>query len=216
MTLELALPETELFLPESLIGQGAVREAYICGDFVLKVMKPDLHIRKKMFMGRVEIPAEQYLKKRYKIDDFNTYEFTQYLQLMQRVPAYLLDNFSKIIGIKEIQGRSVSINELVRDADGSISRTLADNGPVGDAGFWEKMDELEKFFLDARILHLGIDDRNILVRIDEGTLPVIIDYKRMGKNVRPRTIGMFFAYGRAAKTRKKFQAIRNKYKSPMQ
>ncbi|MBW3002262.1 PhoP regulatory network YrbL family protein [Candidatus Woesearchaeota archaeon] len=214
MTLELALPETELFLPENMIGQGAVREAYICGDFVLKVMKPNLHIRKKVFMGRVEIPAEQHLKKRYKIDDFNTYEFTQYLQLMQKVPAYLLNSFAKIIGVKEIQGRSVSINDLVRDTDGSISRTLADNGPIADEEFWERMGELEQFFLREEILHLGVDDRNILVRTtEEGTLPVIIDYKRMGKNVRPRTIGMLFAYGRAAKTRKKFQAMREKYKS---
>jgi hypothetical protein len=215
MTLELALPDTEIFVPENRIGQGAVRKAYVCGEYLLKVIKQDIYIRKKMLFGQRKIPTEEFIKKRYKIDDFNIYEFAQYMQLMQRVPAYLRDSFAKIIGVKQIQGRSVSINDLVRDADNSISRTLEDNGPLNDVGFWKRMDELEKFFLDEKILHLGIDERNILVRrAEEAVLPVVSDYKRMGKNVRPRTIGMLFAYGRTAKTRKKFRLMREKYKSP--
>lgn len=212
MTLELALPETELFLPENMIGQGTVREAYRCGDFVLKVIKP--RILKRVGRQRIEVDASQFLRMRYEIEDFNRYEFEQYQKLMQRIPAHLLDSFAKIIKVKEVRGRSVSINELVRDEDHSISRTLADNGPVYNTEFWERLSEIEQFFLAEKILHLGIDDKNVLVKTtEEGTLPVMIDYKRIGKQVSPRTLGMLFAYGRARKVQKEFHKLRKQYKS---
>ncbi len=212
MTLELTLPKTGIFVKENLIGRGAIREAYLSEDFVLKVMQPNARINKKMHFHRVSIPTQEFVRNRYQIEDFNRYEFEQYRRLIQQVPANLLDSFARILGVKEVQGRSTSINELVTDADGSISRTLADNGPISEKEFWDRVDELEQFFLERGILHLGFDERNIVVRRKDEVLPVIVDYKRMGKNVHPRTIGMLFSYGIRRKIKYKFRKVREKYK----
>jgi hypothetical protein len=214
MTLELTLSKTGVFVPENKIGEGAIREVYVSGNLVLKVMKPDARISKKMLFGRASFQTQDFVRNRYGIDDFNRYEFEQYQKLMLQVPADLLDSFSRVLGIKQIQGRSTSIHELVTDADTSISRELKEHGPVDDAGFWERMDKLEQFFLEREILHLGFDERNIVVKSTaDKTLPVIIDYKRLGKKVRPRTLGMLFSFGIRRKIKYKFGLLREKYQS---
>jgi len=211
MTLDLKLPKKDIFVPENKIEEGAIRETYISGDFVLKVMKPDARISKKLLFRRVSLLTQEFVRRRYGINDFNRYEFEQYQRLIQQVPANLLDSFSRILGVKQIKGRSTSIQELVTDADDGISRELKKHGLVDDAEFWERMDELEQFFLERGILHLGFDERNVVVRRNDGVIPVIVDYKRMGKNVRPRTIGMLFSYGIRRKIKYKFREIREKY-----
>ena len=197
---------------EDRIGGGAYREVYREGNLAIKVLKP--YVKKDYGLFSINFPAFLYTKIQFGIEDFNKFEYDNYRQMIGLVPLELRDSFAKIIRVEQNQNGSLSINELVTDADGCVSKTLKQYGEVRNSKFWERFNELEQLFLSNNISLFDINSENILVKeLENGdTTPVLVDYKRFGTRTYPFQFGLLTESGVRKKIKRRFARIRDSYR----
>jgi hypothetical protein len=189
------------------IGEGRYRDVYAVGNEAVKVIKQ--FIRKDYGLFRIDYPAPFYIKHKFGIEDFNRFELDSYNQLMKHVPPGYTDSFSRIHRVVQKEGRSISISDLIRDSDGTLSKSLSDHGPVKDLEFWRRMSALRTLLLDNEIHLMDITGENIMVKkTEEYALPVIVDYKRYGTNTYPFQFWMLSKNEREKRIQRRFMRLR--------
>jgi hypothetical protein len=160
------------------IAEGRYREVFREGKYAVKVVKP--YIRKAW--GWVNLPTRLYARVAFGNTDLNALEYNNYRNCIELLPVNIRDRFLPIMGVSETQTGSMCRCELVTNADGSISKTLAEHGHVRDKYFWFKLGEVENALLKWEIPYFNISDKNLLVRKDGiDCYPLFVDHKRMGK-----------------------------------
>ena len=142
------------------------------------------------------------------------YEYGNYLWVIGKVPEEMRGSFAQIFEVAKSNGKSISINELVVNADGRVSKTLRDYGPVSDPVFWERLQKLEELFLSKNIPYFDIRAKNILVKeLEDGhMIPVLIAYKRVGIRTYPLQLNLLTKAGMSMRIIKKFLRLRELYK----
>ena len=171
--------------PKIKIGEGKFREVYaLDNNIALKLLKGTF-LKKYSFFS-ISLPTAEYTKYKFGIDDFNVHEYETFQKFIDFIPQNYQTSFAKPLMVGEFLGRSAIITQLVKNIDGSISKSLKNHGTINDPNFWRKFDELEQILSDNKIYMLDIHDINILVQYsDSGTVPVFFDYKRLGNQTYP-------------------------------
>lgn len=194
------------------IGEGQYREVFRSDPFVIKKLKRFLFKRRGQKMA--PFPLQSYVRKKYGIDDFNQHEFAHYQMLAEVVPARLRDNFNPIHWAGHFQGHSLSLSDLVLNADGSLAQTMVHTGPIRESGFWRVLDEMEIFLLDHKLYFTGLSSDNILVcKREEGWQPVMVDYKWLGGEAYPCQFWLRCRAGLENKIRHKFLKMKQLFQS---
>ena len=194
------------------ISEGRFRDVYRYNDLVVKKPKP--YIIKRFRFIEVRIPTALYTLVNYAIRDLNKYEYKQYQSIISKIPPDLHKCFAKVHEPIKNKRTSYSINQLVIDHGGQISKTLSEHGKVKDKQFWSLIDELEKRFSENRIFYFSVGSPNICVnrQADGRLIPVLIDYKRSGIRTFWRQLPLFFPYFSRQKMRRRFQKLREQFK----
>ena len=197
---------------ENRIGEGKYRVVYRHSDYAFKVLKP--YVKKDYGPFHVKFPTSLYVKSKFGIIDFNKHEYDNYLGIISQVPEEMRDSFTQIFEVFYIDRKSISINELVINADGQISKTLRGHGPVKDPVFWERLQKLEDLFLSRNIPYFDIRDKNIAVKQskDGHMIPVFIAYKRVGIRTYPLQLHLLTNCGISRRIKRRFLRIRELYK----
>jgi hypothetical protein len=107
-----------------------------------------------------------------------------------------------------------SIQQLVIDHGGQISKALLEYKKVSDEHFWNLIDELENRFIENRIYFFSGLSSNICVKkqADERLIPVLIDFKRCGRRTFWYQPPLFFPYFFRLKMQRRFERIREQFK----
>ena len=194
------------------ISEGRFRDVYRYNDLVIKKPKP--YIIKRFRSIEVRIPTALYTLVNYAIRDFNKYEYKQYQSIVSKIPSDLHKCFAKVHKPIKNKRTSYSINQLVIDHGGQISKTLSEHGKVKDKQFWSLIAELEKQFSENRIFYFSVGSPNICVnrQADGRLIPVLIDYKRSGIRTFWRQLPLFLPYFSRQKMRRRFQKLREQFK----
>ncbi len=193
------------------IGEGVYRDVYRYTDFAVKKSKP--HVVKKALFVNVPVPMSVYSLLRFGIRDLNEYEYNQYQSIISLTPVRLHRCFARVHNQIKNGKACYSINELVMDHDGQVSKTLFEYGKIEDEQFWKTLDDLENVFLDKKIYYLSIGPHNICVNKQAGgqLVPVLIDYKRIGVRTFWHQLLLYIPYFIRLKARRRFQRMRKRF-----
>lgn len=193
------------------IGEGKHRVVYQLGGLAIKVLKPSIQIRLGPYSFR--IPTWLYALYRNGLFDLNTAEHAHYQHIIAGVPTHLKDSFAEVYNVIQVNGTSMSICELVRNYDGAIAKTLAENGQVSDTGFWKRYNEVEKFLLSKGVFYTEAWPNNISVKVsrDGSMIPVLFDYDLIGLRSYPLKIDMVFKSHSRKKVKRRFEKIRKSF-----
>ncbi|VVB73264.1 Uncharacterised protein [uncultured archaeon] len=164
------------------LARGTYREVFVEGGMCVKSLLP---YRERRYPPHVVLlhPMQDYLKHKFGIDDLNLFELDNYRRFFSDAGAGVEGRFARILDVDDDCSRM----ELIRDFDGSVSRSLKDYGRVQSGGFWDAMREVKRFVQERRIPLFDLNECNVLVqRLDERRLvPVLIDYKHVGPQLFP-------------------------------
>lgn len=215
--MELQTPEktTESPATWTKIGEGRYREIYrISDDIVIKVLKAK---RTKSYgLFTVSYPTEVYTRRKFGVSDFNDEEYRNYCRLAGKIPISLRSSFSAVFGVVETcSGIRGSLAELVRDYDGGVSLPLNQGASACEGTFWERLQELEEFLVNERIWLMDIRGENLVVKrnYDGTSMPVFIDYKRIGSKTYPFQFLMRFESQIRRRMRRRFERLRRDYQN---
>ncbi len=196
-----------------IINESRYRIAYRLDEFAIKKIKS--HISIKILFINVHIPTPLFTLFRFGIRDFNEFEYDQFQSVISRIPADLHTCFAKAYRPIKADNTTYSINQLVINDDGMVSKMLREYGKVNDKQFWSTIDRLENLFLVHRIYFFGVGCNNICVRqhADGRVVPVLIDYKRVGIRTFWHQLWLFLPSVKELKLRRRFDRLRKRYKS---
>ena len=140
--------------------------------------------------------------------NINDYEFEEYNKLKNKIPKSLRESFAEIYGVKH-NGNNYLIQEIVKDYDGRISKTLGQIEEQLDNSFWNRLKNIEMFLLDNNIQLYDQHSKNIMSKkISESEyIPVIINYKKMGIRTYIPQLWIFSKRGRINRTKKEFRRL---------
>ncbi|MCK4669980.1 MAG: hypothetical protein KAT43_02160 [Nanoarchaeota archaeon] len=194
------------------IGEGSYRRVYRVGDIAFKDLKP--YVEKRLFGFRINIPISLYTSYKLLIRDYNLFEFQNYKDIISQIPEGLRDSFAKIFVVApKTNGKgSLSLCELVCDANGEISKTMWEHGRIPNPEFWNRLDELEELFLRKGLYFLDPSPMNILVKehADERKTPVFVDYKKTPKTY-PFRLRLRVRSFVQKRVRRKFNQLREQF-----
>ncbi len=192
------------FSEDNIIGKGDFRTVYRHGPYAVKVLNETITKFSK------QIPTNLYTKIKYGINNFNEFETNVFRKrILPYIPGQLYDCFQFIYPTEEQDGKILCISDLILNYDGSLPHSLSDSGKITDQTFWSRINDLENFFLEKDIPFFGIMDNNILVKeTGESFVPVIVDYKRFGREVYPFQLNLCLKSERERKIKRKFSKIR--------
>lgn len=140
-------------------------------DICAKVLVP-----KRRFKGTRPEP-DLIVKKKYGIDDFLEYEWSNYQKIMAACPEDLKTYFVRMHGIQmSMDGRKALVMDTVLNDHGAIASNLVNNTEPLGLKFRKILERIRnEVFIAHNIDHFGIARRNILVRNTDH--PVIIDFQ---------------------------------------
>jgi len=192
------------------IGEGKYREVFRVDDFAIKILKP--HVRKNYGLFHIDFPSYLYTKHKFGIVDFNQFEYGIFRDFIERVPVEFREMFAQIHSVGKINGKSYSLSDIVVNRDGSLSKTLTQQGELDNYDFWRQIEELEEVLTDNTIQIMDIRGENIMVQEVEGkVVPVFIDFKRYGGRTYPIQFWLLSEKQLIAKMQRRFQRLRELY-----
>jgi len=146
--------------------------------------------------------------------DPNATEFRNFIKYFSRVPPEIADSFAKILRFKRKKDGTVLEMEFVQDFDGQRSRTVRETGQISDPHFWERFQQVIDFFVENDIPFFNLSPGNVLVKrtTPKRSIPVFVDYKRMGLRSFPNQLVLLFKWGRRKKIQRKAQRLVQKYR----
>jgi hypothetical protein len=170
------------------VGEGKFRKVYSLNNKAVKILKP--FVLRDFLLFQVRSNLIQRTKHRYSIDDFNSYEFEMYQDLMSKIPSDYKKYFARIDGVGRFREFFVSVGDLVLDFDGKISPSFERFGKIErDNIFWYKLQNLHDVLEESEIYFGDLSSRNICIKTEINPLdnlpilsPVIVDFKRIGEH----------------------------------
>ena len=143
------------------------------------------------------------------ISDFNAHEMENYQKLMEIIHPQYTKNFAKVYEVGRYNGMSVSLCELVRDANGSPSNTLAGYISLESQEFWTTLEDIRGMLLEIRFYPMDLKPENIMVKKDDrgALIPVFIDLKRVGARTYPFQVWLNSELFLAEKMKRKFKSL---------
>ena len=168
--------------PRETRGEGRFRTTHVVGsrkDVLAKI--PKEKIKKKFSFGTVSFPAAPYTLLKFGTTNINKADWENY----QALPEIVKQQFTP----KTRMERGVIFQDIVMDFDGAPSLSMDDHyrqfGKIDNVYFWTKIEELRGIFLNAKQLPFDIfhGGYNIMIKktSEDTWLPIIIDFKRLGK-----------------------------------
>ncbi|QQR92579.1 MAG: hypothetical protein IPJ89_05540 [Candidatus Iainarchaeum archaeon] len=167
------------------LGRGNHRAAYLISPrHVTKVHLP--------VSGLASMRGQLYNRAKERFEyvvhgGFNELELRNFRRIWKSVPKHLRSSFARISSQRGKTKERILRIRVVRDADGSLSKTLRRFGPVSDPVFWRRFDLLVNWMLETKNYFLDFNAENVAVkRLSNGShIPVLIDYKRVGYQSHP-------------------------------
>jgi hypothetical protein len=142
------------------------------------------HLGPLPLIGSVEIEYPSFIRRGFSgIKDLCAHDKERFRQLSPDIEDSGMGEF--FLGVLPARGScglgGGVCQPLAEDYDGAVSRNLADNGPVGDEGFWFSMDRILQFMYNLRV-ELNLQPENVLVQRTgpEKAKPLVFDYKLVG------------------------------------
>jgi hypothetical protein len=157
-------------------------------------------------------PTNFYSLVKFGISNFNEFEASEYQRIADKIPKELRNSFAHIRGVVD----GILFQDLIKDSSGSPSRRLAQQEEyIYDKVFWHRMSQLKEFFLDENILNFNLKPNNILVmeRNPTETIPVILDYKRIGPRTYPFQPQLRIHAVAQQKLMRRFERLASQYKN---
>lgn len=145
--------------------------------------------------------------------DLNYHELHNYQKIGAKIPEELRINFQTIHRVLEIGEQSYLITEAILDDDSRPSQSVADLGPLADPAFWGRLDKVMRFLAESDLCLTDLHAKNVIVLKKAGQLiPVIVDYKTMGRDFAPWQLELLFRSGRARKMYRKYKRMKKEFK----
>jgi hypothetical protein len=168
--------------------------------------------RREVFMFRGLVVKRIY--RGYKrAKDLNYHEFHNYRKISAKIPEELKINFQTVYQVLEVEEQSYLLTEAIFDDTNQPSRNIADWGPLADPGFWTRFDRVVRFLAQADLCLTDLHAKNIIVLQKAGRLiPVIVDYKTMGRDFAPWQLELFFKARRARKMYRKYNRLKKEFR----
>ncbi len=112
----------------------------------------------------------------------NELEWANFQRYFQNAPASLRQHIAPISRRKIKDGHVMHQIRLVKDFNGSISRTIEATGKIANAHFWKSFQRMVDELVRAHIPFYDFSSKNILVKRVSPTnwIPVLVDYESMG------------------------------------
>ncbi len=126
------------------------------------------------------------LHRLYGVFNICLIEYDNLLKVREKCPEmnYALQ---EPIGVtRNPQGIDILISKLVKDDNGSLSNELKDAKNMIDKNFISQLQNILYSLAEKKIYHMHLEDqRNILVHVNSGIHPVIIDFQSMNETYYP-------------------------------
>ena len=191
---------------------GSYREVSTIGiNLVGKTLRP---VRTKDYGPfKIRYPMKAYTLLKFGTANVNKQEFANNKRLRKLLPNSLKTNFAKVLGVRGHGSKSILVAERIKDFNGNQSKNLLETGRVGNEAFWNKLAEIEKFFLENHLPFFNLGADNILVQwIDsKNCRPVLIDFKRMSPRSLPFQPDLFLKSRVNKKLKRRFAKLRKNY-----
>ncbi len=167
--------------------------------------------RREVFLFR-NLVVKRIYRGYKRAKDLNYHEWRNYKKISAKLPEELKINFQTVYQVLEAGGQTYLVTEAILDDNGKPSRSIEDLGVLQDREFWERLEGVVSFLAEADLCLTDIHRKNVLVRKKEGQLiPVIVDYKTMGRDFAPWQIELFFRVGRAGKMYRKYSRMKREF-----
>jgi len=169
--------------------------------------------RREIFLFRGVVVKRVY--RGYKrAKDLNFHEYNNFQRIISKIPEDMKIHFQTIYNVLNIKNQSFLIAEKISDDANNLCKSVTDLGPFDDPDFWSEMDRLVAFLADTDICFTDLHAKNVLVRKREGhPIPVIVDYKTLGRDFAPWQLELFFKTGRARKMYRKYKRMKKEFKA---
>ena len=189
-----------------------ITAADIEGSFATEAVLLNTGYRREVYLFRGCVVKRTY--RGYKrAADLNLHEYRNYLKIAAKLPPEWKNNFQVVHGLVEVGSDSYLVTEAILDEDGHPCPSVADCTALTDDSFWERLAGLIGFLARADLCLTDLHGKNVLVRRREGQhIPVIVDYKTMGRDFAPWQIELFFRGGRARKMYRKFTRMQREFR----
>jgi hypothetical protein len=193
-----------------IVGAGKYRVVTQCGGIAEKRLHPS---RNKSYLGvQISYPMRWYTFK-FLTRNMNLDDLRHYQRFFGSVPEHLAPCFARIVGVQKKGREWVLQQELVRDFDGTVSRSLEESGPVLSPFFWKRFDEIMDFLTRNRVPLLDLRSSNVLVKRLGGdkSIPVLFDFKRMSARYYPAQPWIWTKKGQQKRLLRRAAAIRRSF-----
>lgn len=173
-------------LEQQKIGEGTYRNTYFLDqEYCIKLLKNTHH--KDYGFFTINYNTKTYVRAKFGIHEFNIFEYDQYHKFIKIVPEELAPLFEPIHSIISYNNNPAIIQRIVKNYDGSTAQPLNVTGKLSSSMFYDRLNQLESFFITQKIKFFNIKPDNILVKkINEtDSIPVIYDFKRIGIRTYP-------------------------------
>lgn len=187
-----------------ILGKGKYRTTFQLGESTcIKVMLPQVEFH----LGSIKLscPTRAFTFFNFDIEDFNQYEYDNYLKYFKTVSGDLRGYFVRIFGVKD----GILKSELVRDFDWSISETLEQHKQVDSPVFWDRLMDVQRFILVQNIPFYTITPANIVVKkiSKSNSIPVFVDFKHIGQRLFPLQVWLRIKLFSDMKIRRQFRRL---------
>jgi len=161
------------------ISSGKYREIYAIDNYVIKLLKKPSNI--------LETAKSAFLKAYFMgvskgIKDLNELEYLNYLSLKKKINHNIgpfseeQKYFAHIYGVFNVNKKSYSLGELIRDNNQEISKSLYSSNLK--PSFLKEFERFKEIIMDLKIYLYDLNEYNILVRNNQAQYPVLVNYKR--------------------------------------
>ena len=190
--------------PGLILGKGKYRTTFRLDESTcIKVMLPQVEFH----FGPIQLtcPTRAFTLFNFDIDDFNQYEFDNYLKYFKDISVDLRGYFVRLFGVKD----GILKSELVRDFDWSISETLEQHKQVDSVEFWNRLMDIQRFILAQNIPFYTITSANIMVKkiSKSNSIPVFTDFKHIGQRLFPLQMWLRIKLFSDIKIRRQFRRL---------
>ncbi len=117
----------------------------------------------------------------------NQLEWNNFKRFFKNIPRELRPHIARISRQKKQNGRISHQTRMVRDFDGTISKSMHAVGKISNAFFWKSFQGMVVELVKARISFYDFTPKNILVKrvSEEKWIPVLVDFESMGAHASP-------------------------------
>ena len=189
-----------------VIGQGRFRD---CISFDLKRCgKKQKKYLTRSFLGfNMQFDSTIYCRLLLGINDLNSFEYSIIKSLPHSMRNFIPENIS-------LEDNYLKMDRSI-DFDGTYSTVISSYGSVDNKRFWEHIESLNQCLISNNLWFLDIfnEGNNLLVyrKSEDEYIPIIIDFKRLGRKMYPFQLNLIFASEQKKKYLRRYQRFQNRF-----